>query len=196
MTWIWLLVSLSALVMTAAGHFRKSGNPLAPKRSLLVLAIVPEGEALRPSAEWVAQCLREELNLEVELQKAPLPLSGAYLSGAAQQGDAVAIVGLLERLVHADRAVLGVIDCDLYSSLRRDLPYAMGARKGLAGLLSTYRMEDRVRPHNSLERLRKMSLRYGLELACDAPRNRNPQSLHYESLHRCEQLDIMQWGDG
>lgn len=194
MTWVWLLVAFGALAWIASGRSRYTIDELVPKRGLLVLPLVPAGETASPSAEWVVNCLRRELNLEVEFREQPMSIDRSLFQNARQQGDAVAIVELLEQLVRPDCAVLGVIDCDLHSSLRRDLPYAMGARKGWAGLISTYRMEDKLRPDNTLERLRKMAVRYGAELVCDAPRNHDPQSVHYESLHRAEQLDIMQWG--
>lgn len=107
------------------------------------------------------------------------------------QGDAVHIVNLVEPLVSGERAVLGVTEYDLHSPMRRDLPFAMGARKGWAGLLSTYRMEDKMNPDNTEVRLRKMLVRYGAELVCDAARNEDPTSVLFDGLQSPEQLDEM-----
>lgn len=193
MNWLLALLVVSALAWMANGKRSASLDNLTPKRRLLVLPLVPPGETSSPSASWVADCIVQETGIAVEFREQPMILADAHFRSQAGQGDAVAVVEMLEQLVDQDLAVLGVVDVDLHSPLRKDLPYAMGARKGWAGLISTYRMEDKFRTDNTLERLKKMTVRYAAELACDTKRDRDPQSVFYESLNRPEQLDIMQW---
>jgi hypothetical protein len=131
--------------------------------------------------------------VQIHLAQSPLYIPKEALHPQRGQGDAVHLVGLVEGLVKPEYAVLGLTEYDLHSPLRRDLPYALGARKGRAGLVSTYRMEDKRDPPNTELRLRKMLVRYGAELVCDAPRNDDPTSVLYSNLQSPEQLDIMQW---
>lgn len=195
MSWLWLILALGA----AAWALKKSGGSgHAAKRKLLLVNLCLPGEAPGATAEWAADMLNREVGLQVSVRAEPLTIPGNVFHPQTRQADAVALVEALEPLVTADCAVLGFTDYDLHSPMRRDLPFAMGARKGLAGLISTYRMQDKLRAQNTLDRLHKMLVRYVLEIVCDASRDHNPQSLLYEHLHRPEQLDIMRpdWDAG
>lgn len=166
---------------------------LEPKRALLIVTLANPGESGGPLAKWAADCLAQDLGVQVSIREQPLVIPKEAFHPTRGQADAVRLVEVVEQLVVPEQAVLGLTEYDLHSPLRRDLPYAMGARKGWAGLVSTYRMEDRRDAENTVTRLRKMLVRYGAELTCDAQRVPDPQDVLYESLQRPEQLDIMKW---
>ena len=193
MEWVWLIVIATGLALAGRSLLRSDGSgELVPKRALLLVPVCSPGDRTSPALlEWAAGCLAEELGAKVTLAERPVYLQKDAFHPHTRQGDAVHIVNLVEPLVSSDRAVLGVTEYDLHSPMRRDLPFAMGARKGWAGLLSTYRMEDRLNPDNTRVRLRKMLVRYGAELVCDAPRNEDPASLLFNGLQAPEQLDEM-----
>lgn len=193
MEWVWLIVFAAGLALAGRAYLRSDGaGELPPKRPLLLVPVCSPGDRTSPALlEWAAGCLAEELGAKVTLAERPVYLQKDAFHPHTRQGDAVHIVNLVEPLVTPDRAVLGVTEYDLHSPMRRDLPFAMGARKGWAGLLSTYRMEDRANPDNTRVRLRKMLVRYGAELMCDAPRNEDPTSLLFNGLQSPEQLDEM-----
>ena len=193
MNWLLVAAFVAALAWAARPKSPGSDPNFVPKRSLLLLTLALPDDPPSKVVEWAAECLTEELGFQVEVRRKRLLVSRSHFQSPRGQGNAVTLVEEVEKLVTPTQAVLGLIDYDLHSPLRRDLTFAMGARKGWAGLLSTYRMEDRVRPDNTLVRLRKMVIRYGAELVCDAARNKNPQSVLYETLQSPEQLDIMIW---
>lgn len=193
MEWLWLIVFAAGLAMSARSLLRPgSSGALSPKRALLVVPVCSPGDRTSPALmNWVVQCLAEELGAEVLMAERPVYIPKGAFHPHLGQGDAVHIVNLVEPLVSGERAVLGVTEYDLHSPMRRDLPFAMGARKGWAGLLSTYRMEDKMNPDNTEVRLRKMLVRYGAELVCDAARNEDPTSVLFDGLQSPEQLDEM-----
>lgn len=193
MSWLWLAFVAAALAWAARPKKPDPDPNFAPKRALLVVWLALPDDPPSQVAEWAAECLGQELNFQVEVRAKPLLVSRSHFNSPRGQGNAVSLVEEVEKLVNPQQAVLGLLDYDLHSPLRRDLTFAMGARKGWAGLISTYRMEDRTNSDNTLQRLRKMVIRYGAELVCDASRNRNPQSVLYETLQSPEQLDIMVW---
>jgi hypothetical protein len=195
MEWLGIIILAAAAAMLGRAFLRNPSEGVhLPKRPLLLVAVCSPGD--QPSQalqEWALECLSQELGLEVYLGQSPLLIPMEALHPKRAQGDAVHLVGLVEGLVTQDRAVLGITEYDLHSPLRRDLPFALGARKGRAGLVSTYRMEDKRSSKNTEKRLRKMLVRYGAELVCDAPRDDDPTSVLYSNLQSPEQLDIMQW---
>jgi hypothetical protein len=195
MEWLVIIVLSAGVAALAKAYLNNTPEGvLSPKRPLLLVYVCSPGD--RPSEalqEWTQQCLIQELGAQVYLAERPLYIPVEALHPQRGQGDAVHLVGLVEGLVTADHAVLGITEYDLHSPLRRDLPFALGARKGRAGLVSTYRMEDKRNASNTKERLRKMLVRYGAELVCDAPRNDDPTSVLYSNLQSPEQLDIMVW---
>lgn len=194
MSWLWLLlIGAGFAAWTALKPTPPPESRFQPKRRLLVVSQVLAGDDPSPVSEWAADCLSQELDLLVDVQQKPMVVSKKAFHPDRGQGNAVALVELLEPLVTPDCAVLGIIDYDLHSPLRKDLPFALGARKGWAGLISTYRMEDKRHPENTRARLQKMLIRYGAELACDAQRESDPRSVLYESLQRPAQLDLMSW---
>lgn len=166
---------------------------LVPKRRLLIVTLALPGDRPSEVGEWAAEFLSEELGCRADLHPAPIQVSKKLFHSSRAQGDAVALLGEVEHLVSPQRAVLAITEYDLHSPLRRELPFAMGARKGWAGLLSTYRMEDKSEPANTMLRLQKMLYRYGAELVCDAPRQDDITSVLHQSLVRPEELDLMHW---
>ena len=195
-SWIVLLIlGGAAVAWTVLRPANESEVALKPQRHLLLVEIALPGDSPTPVAEWAANSLAQELGLQVLVQERPLFVSKKSFHPERGQGNAVELVERIEQMVRQDCAVLGLTQYDLHSPLRKDLPFAMGARKGWAGLISTYRMEDKRHPENTKLRLKKMLIRYAAEIACDAKRDHDPQSVLYESLHRPEQLDIMLWPD-
>jgi len=191
---MWVLVVVAALGLYQGTRKKQvEGTTLQPKRRLTIVSLVLPGEAPTAMIDWAARCLIEDLDLEVDIRTSPLTISKSSFHPTRGQGNAVTMVEIVETLVSQDCAVLGLTEYDLHSPLRKDLAFALGARKGWAGLISTYRMEDKNNPENSLLRLRKMLVRYGAELVCDAQRESDPRSVLYEHLHTPEQLDIMEW---
>lgn len=195
MTWLWIVI---IAVCTGYGYARFSQkaneSSFLPKRKLLLVMLTNPGET--PSnaiLEWAAECMVDELGLNVHLQSHPVLIPRECLHSQRSQVDAVRLIEELENFVGPDFAILALTEYDLHSPLRRDLPFALGAKKGQAGLISTFRMEDAKKPENTKERLRKMLVRYGAELVCDARRDHDPRSVLYEHLQRPEQLDLMEW---
>lgn len=195
MEWLGIIVFAAGLAVLGNAFLRKPAEPdLGPKRPLLLVPVCSPGDQ-PPQAllAWATECLVQELGVEVVLSPRPLLIPREAKHPHRAQADAVHLVGLIEQMVTGQRAVLGITECDLHSPLRKDLPFALGARKGWAGLLSTYQMEDSRNSDNTRERLRKMLIRYGAELVCDAPRDDDPTSVLYSNLQSPEQLDMMQW---
>ena len=189
-----LLVGVAAVAYYQVSRPAAESVPtLAPKRKLLIVSLVIPGDKAPEFASFAADCLEEELGCEVEVLEKPVDISRKAFDPARGQGNAVTLVEVVERMVNPETAVLGITEYDLHSPLRRDLPFAMGARKGWAGLISTFRMADLHKPDNTAIRLQKMLIRYGAELVCDAPREKDPRSVLYENLQRPEQLDLMYW---
>lgn len=187
-----------AALCTSYGYSRFSKKGAAdrflPKRQLLLVMLTNPGETPSEAIlEWAAECMVCELGLNVHLQAHPVLIPKECLHSQRSQVDAVRLIEELERFVRPDFAILALTEYDLHSPLRRDLPFALGAKKGQAGLISTFRMEDAKKPENTKDRLRKMLVRYGAELACDAQRDHDPRSVLYEHLQRPEQLDLMEW---
>lgn len=195
MTWFWLLLGVVAVVAYQGSRTQSvTEEPFfIPKRELLIVTLVVPGDQSPQIADFAADCLEAELDCQVEVLAKPLDLCKKAFDPKRGQGNAVTLVEQVEKLVTSERAVLGITEYDLHSPLRRDLPYAMGARKGWAGLISTFRMADKLKPENTVVRLQKMLVRYGAELVCDAAREPDPRSVLYENLQRPEQLDLMQW---
>jgi hypothetical protein len=192
--WLWFLLIAAALAGYGASRKgRGKDAPLTVKRRLLVVPLILAGEQPTAMIEWAARSIEEDLEFPVDVGTEPIIISKAVFHPTNGQANAVTLVEIVETLVRKDCAVLALTEYDLFSPVRKDLAFAMGARKGCAGLISTYRMEDQRKPDNSLFRLRKMLIRYGAELVCDAQRETDPRSVLYEHLHKPEQLDIMEW---
>lgn len=195
MTWLILLVMAAGLAAVGNSLLSKpeeAVNLPQPKRSLLLVSLRQAKDPESQLLEWAADCLAAELGLEVSIRPQSLLLPQTVFHHRRGQADAVDLVGRVEGLVTPHCAVLGLTEYDLHSPLRRDLTFCMGARKGWAGLVSSFRMADRS-PENTQARLAKMLIRYGAELCCDAQRDQDRCSVFYEGLQQPEQLDIMNW---
>lgn len=190
-----MMLILAGLAASGKLYFSRPPHEEAfvPRRTLKLVMLQNPGDHSSELPYWCADLIAQELGAEVHLHPNPLPIPRSAFHHQSGQANAVTLVEIVETLVTPECAVLGLTEYDLHSPLRRDLLFAMGARKGLAGLISTYRMEDRTDQSNTQLRLRKMLLRYSAEIVCDTPRNRNPHSILYQELQRPEQLDLMIW---
>lgn len=196
MTWIVLFAALAGLAAIGNSFLSKPREQLLlppPKRPLLLVSLRQAKDPENQLLEWAADCLANELNLEVSVQPQSLLLPQTVFHHRSGQADAVDLVKRVEGLVTQEYAVLGLTEYDLHSPLRRDLTFCMGAKKGRAGLVSSFRMADTQSPENTQARLAKMLIRYGAELCCDTQRDEERTSLFYEGLQRPEQLDLMCW---
>ncbi len=192
MTWGLLVLLLGAGIGLSLAFSTRSLPGLGPpRRGLLVLPLIEQQEAPSAMAGWLAEQIEGELAFEVEIAD-PLKLPTTALNTKRGQYDAVALAQMLAREARQERAVLGILEFDLFSPERTDLPFALGARYGLAGVISVFRMAE-GQPEKAPERLKKMALRYAGEMCCEVGRSSDPTSLVYNRLKDPQQLDLMEF---
>lgn len=183
MTGFWVVLAGAGLLFwwKTANSPRIPNLPF-PQAELLLVPITPEGEPwdLVP----LAQCLAPRLGWVPHVDATPLALPHAAL-GHRGKYDAVALARMMSRRSSENLAVIGLVPENLYSSARRDLPFAMGAREHNGAVISARFLEG--------ERLEKMILRYIGEMVFKLPRSDEPTSLLYRDLTQPEQLDDMDW---
>lgn len=184
MTGFWMMLA------AAGGYYwwRTVNDPRIPNlpppaRRLLLLPIIEEG------AVWdltpLAHRLAPRLGFVPDIEVMPLVLPQAAFDTRRSKYDAAALARMMTRRCSPELAVIGLVGAHLYSSVRPDLPFAMGAREGLGAVISAHYLKE--------ERLEKMILRYAGEMVFGLARSEEPTSLLFRELTQPEELDLMAW---